>query len=82
VSRLDTPDNETGIVNQLRDGTVEVAFRGMQPFEMPPDAAIRFAALLCKRAGCEVMFRDGSMKIKFPRGFQFLDKDEVAEKAN
>ena len=66
-------------------GDVLIRLGKYQPFEIPFDAAIRLAALLCKKAGCDVMFREGSMKIKFPGGFRFMDEamtDSVGSKVN
>jgi hypothetical protein len=51
------------------------------PFEIDNGAAIRLSALLCKKAGCEVLFRQGSMKIKFPRGFEFGQEVPAAMEA-
>jgi len=78
----DDDDTETGFINQLPNGDVEIKFYGMHPFVMEPESAIRFGALLCKRAGCEIQFRQGSMKVRFPRGFDFGNENSVAERIN
>lgn len=78
----DDLDDETSYgVDALPNGDVRLRLGWVMPFEVPGAAAIRLAALLCKKAGCEVMFRDGSMKIKFPSGFRFMDRG-METKAN
>lgn len=70
-------------IERLPNGEVQIRLGAVMPFEIPPEAAIRMAALLCKKAGCDVMFRQGSMKIKFPRGFEFGKAEStIEEKVN
>jgi hypothetical protein len=71
-------DTETGIVNALPNGDVQIRFAGMQPFDLPQRTAIQFAALLASRAGCKISFKPGSMKIRFPRGFDFSKEEKLA----
>jgi hypothetical protein len=72
-------DDDYG-VERTPDGDVKIRLGAVMPFELPPEAAIRLAALLCKKAGCEILFRQGSMKIKFPRGFEFGNETSTAER--
>lgn len=74
-------DDDYGI-ERLSDGNVQIKLGSVQPFDVPPATAIRLAALLCKCAGCDVLFRHGSMKVKFPAGFQFGNSEEDAPKFN
>lgn len=74
-------DEDYGIV-RLSDGNVQIKLGLVQPFDVPPETAIRLAALLCKCAGCEVLFRQGSMKVNFPIGFQFGRAEEDDPKLN
>ena len=76
------PDDEEYGVDRLPSGDVEIRLGAVMPFEIPAEAAIRFAALLAKKAGCEILFRQGSMKIKFPRGFEFGDAESKVERMN
>jgi hypothetical protein len=69
-------------VETLPNGDVQIRLGAVMPFEVPPEAAIRLSALLAKKAGCEILFRQGSMKIKFPRGFEFGDADSTVERMN
>jgi hypothetical protein len=76
-------DEETGVITTLADGSIEIRFQGIPPFELPRETAIRFGALLCKRAGCEIQFRQGSMKVRFPRGFEFGNENsKIGETVN
>lgn len=78
----DHDDTDYG-VERTRSGDVEIRLGEVMPFEIPAESAIRLAALLCKKAGCEVLFRQGSMKIRFPTGFAFGDaSSEIATKPN
>lgn len=69
-------------IERTPDGNVEIKLGPLHPFEVPPETAVRLAALLCKKAGCEILFRQGSMKVKFPRGFKFGDENSTAEQIN
>ena len=69
-------------IERISDGNVQIKLGPIQPFDVPPGTAIRLAALLCKCAGCDVLFRQGSMKVKFPAGFQFGRAEEDAPKVN
>jgi hypothetical protein len=75
---LDQDDDNYG-VDTLPDGDVRIRLGAVMPFDIPPEAAIRLAGLLLKKAGCEILFRQGSMKVKFPRGFEFGNELAVIE---
>jgi hypothetical protein len=70
-------DEDDYRIERLPDGTVQIKLGPLMPFEVPPETAIRLAALLAKKVGCEVLFRQSSMKIKFPRGFSFGDANST-----
>jgi hypothetical protein len=74
-SRID--DEGDYRIERLSDGTVQIKLGPLMPFEVPPETAIRLSALLAKKAGCEVLFRQGSMKVKFPSGFAFGDANST-----
>jgi hypothetical protein len=76
---LDQDDDNYG-VDTLPDGDVRIRLGAVMPFEVPPEAAIRLAGLLLKKAGCEILFRQGSMKVRFPRGFEFGNELAVIER--
>ena len=75
----DLDDDNYG-VDTLADGDVRIRLGAVMPFELPPEAAIRLAGLLLKKAGCEILFRQGSMKVRFPRGFEFGNELAVIER--
>lgn len=79
---MSIPEDDGYGVETLPNGDVEIRLGAVMPFEIPAEAAIRFAALLAKKAGCEILFRQGSMKIKFPRGFEFGDAESTVERMN
>jgi hypothetical protein len=82
MGNLSGPSEEDDYgVDTLSNGDVRVRLGPVMPFEVPAEAAIRLAALLCQKAGCEIMFRSGSMKIKFPSGFEFGD-ESLAERSH
>lgn len=45
---------------------VEITLGPMSAFEVGPDTAVKLAALLCKKAGCNVKFHPDGMVVKFP----------------
>ena len=63
-------DNDYG-VDRTDAGNVELRLGPIPSFEIPPLAAVRLAILIAKKAGCEILLRPGSAKLKFPPGFTY-----------
>ena len=76
-------DDSAYNIERLGNGDVQIRLGNVMPFEIPSDAAIQMAAIMLKKAGCEVLFRDHSMKVKFPtRVIVGQVQEKVAEKLN
>lgn len=53
-------------IERLPNGNVEIRLGHIPPFEVTPDAALKMAAILLKKAGCDVKLGGGKIVAHCP----------------